>query len=533
MAVDNPANPTVTATTPAVTITDPPTITLSGPASAEASAAGAGADVTETVSAPGLTTIYESVITAAGIQETGWQAVSLDASGNGSFTAHLAATGDQIVAVDNPANPTVTATTPAVTITDPPTITLSGPASAEASAAGAGADVTETVSAPGLTTIYESVITAAGIQETGWQAVSLDASGNGSFTAHLAATGDQIVAVDNPANPTVTATTPAVTITDPPTITLSGPASAEASAAGAGADVTETVSAPGLTTIYESVITAAGIQETGWQAVSLDASGNGSFTAHLAATGDQIVAVDNPANPTVTATTPAVTITDPPTITLSGPASAEASAAGAGADVTETVSAPGLTTIYESVITAAGIQETGWQAVSLDASGNGSFTAHLAATGDQIVAVDNPANPTVTATTPAVTITDPPTITLSGPASAEASAAGAGADVTETVSAPGLTTIYESVITAAGIQETGWQAVSLDASGNGSFTAHLAATGDQIVAVDNPANPTVTATTPQSPSLIRQRSHCLARPAPRPPRQAPEPTSPRPSVRQA
>ena len=247
-----------------------------------------------------------------------------------------------------------------------------------------------------------------------------------------------------------------------------------------------------------SVITAAGIQETGWQAVSLDASGNGSFTAHLAATGDQIVAVDNPANPTVTATTPAVTITDPPTITLSGPASAEASAAGAGADVTETVSAPGLTTIYESVITAAGIQETGWQAVSLDASGNGSFTAHLAATGDQIVAVDNPANPTVTATTPAVTITDPPTITLSGPASAEASAAGAGADVTETVSAPGLTTIYESVITAAGIQETGWQAVSLDASGNGSFTAHLAATGDQIVAVDNPANPTVHSHHPRS-----------------------------------
>ena len=257
MAVDNPANPTVTATTPAVTITDPPTITLSGPASAEASAAGAGADVTETVSAPGLTTIYESVITAAGIQETGWQAVSLDASGNGSFTAHLAATGDQIVAVDNPANPTVTATTPAVTITDPPTITLSGPASAEASAAGAGADVTETVSAPGLTTIYESVITAAGIQETGWQAVSLDASGNGSFTAHLAATGDQIVAVDNPANPTVTATTPAVTITDPPTITLSGPASAEASAAGAGADVTETVSAPGLTTT--NIHTSGGI----------------------------------------------------------------------------------------------------------------------------------------------------------------------------------------------------------------------------------------------------------------------------------
>ena len=112
--------------------------------------------------------------------------------------------------------------------------------------------------------------------------------------------------------------------------------------------------------------------------------------------------------------------------------------------MTETVSATGLNAVYEAVFTASGTQETGWQAVNLDANGNASFQASLQHTGDRIEAVDNTANPSVVATSSPIVITDPPapTIALTGPGTGQETSVGAGITVTETVSATGLNAVH-------------------------------------------------------------------------------------------
>ena len=102
--------------------------------------------------------------------------------------------------------------------------------------------------------------------------------------------------------------------------------------------------------------------------------------------------------------------------------------------VTETVTAPGLSTIYETVYSASGVAESGWQAVELDSHGNASFSVNLAQSGDYVKAVDSLSTPTVTATSSAVTITDPapaPTIALADLGTAQEPAPGAGVTVTE------------------------------------------------------------------------------------------------------
>ncbi len=198
-----------------------PTITLSSPGTVQEASVGAGVTVTETVTATGLTSVYEEVLTKTGAVETGYQAVALNSSGSASFSVHLAASGDTIRAVDSSTAPTVTANSAAVTITDPvvatptPTITLSSPGTVQEASVGAGVTVTETVTATGLTSVYEEVLTKTGAVETGYQAVALNSSGSASFSVHLAASGDTIRAVDSSTAPTVTANSAAVTITDP------------------------------------------------------------------------------------------------------------------------------------------------------------------------------------------------------------------------------------------------------------------------------------------------------------------------------
>ena len=110
------------------------------------------------------------------------------------------------------------------------------------------------------------------------------------------------------------------------------------------------------------------------------------------------------------ATSSAITITDPapaPVITLSDLGTAQEASAGAGVTVTESVAAPGLSSLYEAVYTASGVNESGWQQVSLDANGSGTFSVNLAHTGDYVKAVDNLDAPAVAATSSAITITDP------------------------------------------------------------------------------------------------------------------------------
>ena len=104
--------------------------------------------------------------------------------------------------------------------------------------------------------------------------------------------------------------------------------------------------------------------------------------------------------------------------------------------MTETVAAPGLSTIYESVYSASGVAEGGWQAVALDAHGNASFSVNLAQSGDYVKAVDNLNAPAVTATSSAVTITDlppAPTIALADLGATQEAAPGAGVAVTVSI----------------------------------------------------------------------------------------------------
>ncbi len=96
-----------------------------------------------------------------------------------------------------------------------------------------------------------------------------------------------------------------------------------------------------------------------------------------------------------------------PVITLSDLGTAQEASAGVGVTVTENVAAPGLSSVYEAVYTASGVNESGWQQVGLDANGNGAFSVNLAHTGDYVKAVDNLDTPAVTASSSAITITDP------------------------------------------------------------------------------------------------------------------------------
>ena len=95
-----------------------------------------------------------------------------------------------------------------------------------------------------------------------------------------------------------------------------------------------------------------------------------------------------------------------------------------------------------------------------------TITPHLAAAGDVVQVVDNPASPTVTATSPPVTITDPTTmpktISFSAPGTVQEASFGAGVIVNETITTTGLTgNVYEEVLTASGTIESGYTAVAL------------------------------------------------------------------------
>ncbi len=217
------SKPNAAGTAPAP-VAAPPTLGLSAPGTLQEASIGAGVTVTETITSKNLTTAYVEVLTKAGAVETGFQAVALSSTGSTAVSLHLAASGDTVRVVNSAGAATVTANSAAVTITDPavvaphPTISLSAPGTAREASVGAGVTVTETVTATGLTSIDEEVLTKTGAVETAYKAVALGSSGTASFSVHLAASGDTIRAVDSSTAPTVTANSAAVTITDPAVI---------------------------------------------------------------------------------------------------------------------------------------------------------------------------------------------------------------------------------------------------------------------------------------------------------------------------
>ena len=140
------------------------------------------------------------------------------------------------------------------------------------------------------------------------------------------------------------------------------------------------------------------------------------------------------------------------TITLSAPGTVQQASAGAGATVTETVSAPGLSTIYEAVFTSSNVAEGNWQAVSLNAGGQGSFSATFQNSGDYIVAVNNPSNPTIKGWSAPITLTTAASGTGgSGGTTPPGTGGGGGAGAAEVTVADGTGRIV-SLPLAAGTQ---------------------------------------------------------------------------------
>ena len=97
-------------------------------------------------------------------------------------------------------------------------------------------------------------------------------------------------------------------------------------------------------------------------------------------------------------------------ISLSSLGTVQEASVGAGVTVIEAVtSTGGLKTVYEEVLTSSGSVETAYKAITLSSTGAASFLVHLAKTGDKIKLVNSATNPTVTATSNAITITEPTT----------------------------------------------------------------------------------------------------------------------------
>jgi hypothetical protein len=412
-----------------------PTISLSAPGTVQEASPGAGVTVIESITTTNLTgTVYQEVLTASGGVESGYTAVALT-NGSASSSVFLANSGDRIQVVDDPTSPTVAATSSPVTITDPsvtlPSILVSAPGSVQEASVGAGVTVPLTVATSNLPgDIYYEVLNSSGTVETPYTA-ALPAGAaimlpttipqqkaNQPFSVQVAFNYVPIRAnLEYSANsmgvslspfasdPGITwnatgqiATIPIVNGNQLPhyfqVVDTSAPAKIESSeiiyqvgASGGGGTVTVTPPAPvGTTQTF-------------------------TITPHLAAAGDVVRVVNNPASPTVTATSPPVTITDPTTIpktiSFSAPGTVQEASFGAGVIVNETITTTGLSgNVYEEVLTASGTVESGYTAVALT-NGVGSSSVYLASTGDIIQVVDNPTTPTVTADSPPVTITDP------------------------------------------------------------------------------------------------------------------------------
>ena len=240
--------------------------------------------------------------------------------------------------------------------------------------------------------------------------VPLDAADGGvneSFGAEVTAAGSNAVSSSVSLH-IYDASFSAYTGVQSSSITLSAPGSVQEASVGAGVNVTETVSAPGLHTIYEAVYTSGNVAESSWTAVTLNSAGSGTFTAQFQHSGDYVVVVNDPNTQTAKGVSAPITITDQIStwIDISSPGTVREASLGAGVDVTQTVSAPGLHTIYEVVFTSANVAESNWTAVTLNSAGSGTFTAHFQHSGDYLLAVDDPNVQTAKGWSTPITITD-------------------------------------------------------------------------------------------------------------------------------
>ena len=393
-----------------------------------------------------------------------------------------------------------------------PTITLSAPGTVAEAYVGAGVTVTETITTTGLTgSVDWGVLTASGAVESYFTPVTLNANGTASVQVHFDKSGDYVVAVNAITGATTDAIGSAVTISDPPgtpaakvtsSISLSAPGTVAEPQVGAGVNITETATTTGLTgSIYWAVLTASGAVESYFAPVALNASGTASFQAHLAKTGDYVVAVNALTGATTDAIGAPVTISDPPgtpsatvapSISLSAPGTVQEASPGAGVTVTETITTAGLSgSVYWGVLTASQTVETYFSPVALNASGSATVQVHLANTGDTIVAVNSLTAATAGAVAAPVTITDPAqsasaTIAVAKPASLVAGVDTFTGTVTGTVTGKVEFAWHAS---SSGETATSSDMVTATKQANGTYTAsltvdHTGQTGYFYVAVD-------------------------------------------------
>jgi hypothetical protein len=94
-------------------------------------------------------------------------------------------------------------------------------------------------------------------------------------------------------------------------------------------------------------------------------------------------------------------------IRVSDPGAATAATQGAPVTVTETVTGIGLhtQTVYAIVLSSSYVAYDGWQAVTLDANGVGSFQATFFNTGDYVVVTTDPTNQTLNGYSAPITVT--------------------------------------------------------------------------------------------------------------------------------
>ena len=430
--VDKITNPTVTAASTPVSITEAPppppmpTIEVQGPATAQEPSLGAGVTVNETVTATGLISVEGAVFDKFGVEESPWQQINLDVSGKGAASVTMLHDGDTFEVVDKITNPTVTAASTPVSITEAPppppmpTIEVQGPATAQEPSLGAGVTVNETVTATGLISVEGAVFDKFGVEESPWQQINLDVSGKGAASVTMLHDGDTFEVVDKITNPTVTAASTPVSITEAPppppmpTIEVQGPATAQEPSLGAGVTVNETVTATGLISVEGAVFDKFGVEESPWQQINLDVSGKGAASVTMLHDGDTFEVVDKITNPTVTAASTPVSITEAPppppmpTIEVQGPATAQEPSLGAGVTVNETVTATGLISVEGAVFDKFGVEESPWQQINLDVSGKGAASVTMLHDGDTFEVVDKITNPTVTAASTPVSITEAP-----------------------------------------------------------------------------------------------------------------------------
>ncbi len=492
-----------TTNAPATGSAPTPTIIIGAPGTVRESVVGAGVDVTLSLTTTYLAgPIYWGVLTAQGNVETPqFYAVTLDANGAATVTAHLAHSGDYIAVESSLVTPVVTVDSAPVTITEPScAITPAALGTVQEAQVGAGVTVTETIRTSNIVgSIYWGVLTAQGnVESPQFYSATLDANGTATITAHLAHSGDYIAVETSQTNPALIVDSAPVTITEPTfSITPAALGTVQEATVGAGVTVTETVRTSNVVgSIYWGVLTAQGnVESPQFYSATLDANGTATITAHLAHSGDYIAVETSQTNPALIVDSAPVTITEPTfSITPAALGTVQEATVGAGVTVTETVRTSNVVgSIYWGVLTAQGnVESPQFYSATLDANGTATITAHLAHSGDYIAVETSQTNPALIVDSAPVTITEPTfSITPAALGTVQEPTVGAGVTVTETIRTSNVVgSVYWGVLTAQGnVESPQFYAATLDSNGAATITAHLAHSGDYIAVETSQTNP--------------------------------------------